>query len=68
MKHNGYLCLAPEEHDIAKLTAPDLPAKGQVVFKFGAQGQGYWINELFIDQVEATIKIAEDTQYISFFV
>ena len=58
-EHNGYLCLAPEEHEVAKFTLPDLPAKAQVVFKFGAQGQGYWNNELFIAQVETAIKIAE---------
>jgi len=39
--HNGYLYLAPEEHEVAKLTLPGFPAKAWVVFKFGAQGQGY---------------------------
>jgi len=31
-EHNGYLCLAPEEHEVAKFTLPDLPAKAWVVF------------------------------------
>ena len=58
-EYGGYLSLAPEEHEIAKLTYPDLPAKARIVFKFGAQGQGYWNNELFIDQVQTAINIAE---------
>ena len=41
------------------MTLPGLPAKAWVVFKFGAQGQGYWNNKLFIAQVETAIKIAE---------
>lgn len=41
------------------MSFPDLPAKARVIFKFGAQGQGYWNNELFITQVQNAINIAE---------
>ena len=58
-EHGGYLHLAPEEHEIATLSSPDLPAKARVIFKFGAQGDGYWNNELFIKQVKTAMKIAE---------
>ena len=30
-----------------------------MVFKFGSQGDGYWNNELFINQVKSAISIAE---------
>ena len=39
-EHEGYLHLFPE-HEIAKFTKPDLPNKARIVFKFGAQGDGY---------------------------
>ena len=58
-EHNGYLRLAPEEHAIAKLAHPNLPMEARIVFKFGAQGDGYWNSDHFISQVENTIKIAE---------
>ena len=54
------LQLSHEEHKLAnKLSVPDLPSKARVVFKFGSQGDGYWNNELFIEQVKTTIRIAE---------
>ena len=40
-EHGGYLQLAPGEHEIAKVSMPDLPQKACVIFKFGAQGDGY---------------------------
>ena len=51
-EHNGYLRLAAEEHAIAKLAHPNLPIEARAVFKFGAQGDGYWNNDHFIAQVE----------------
>lgn len=38
---------------------PNLPCKAQVVFKFISQGDGYWNNELFINEVKTAINIAE---------
>ena len=58
-EHGGYLCLNPEEQEVAKLSQPDLPSAARVLFKFGAQGDGYWNNEHFISQVSTAIKIAE---------
>jgi len=55
-EQNGYLCLAPEEHEVAKLNLPDLPAKVWVVFSLVHKIRS---NELFIAQVETAIKIAE---------
>ena len=58
-EHHGYLQLSPEEHKLAKLSVPNLPPKARVVFKFGLQSDGYWNNELFIDQVKTAMRIAE---------
>ena len=58
-EHGGYLQLTTEEHEVAKLSEPNLPLKARVVFKFGSQGDGYWNNELFINQVKSAISIAE---------
>ena len=58
-EHHGYLQLSPEEHKLAKLSVPNLPPKARVVFKFGSQSDGYWNNELFIDQVKTAMRIAE---------
>lgn len=47
-----YVSLTHEEHEVAKclyLTFQKKPV--WYVFKFGAQGQGYWNTELFISQV-----------------
>ena len=58
-EHGGYLSLSPEEHEIAKVNKPDIPNKAKVVFKFGAQGNGYWNNKLFMAQVKTAMSIAE---------
>ena len=58
-EHCGYLRLTPEEEEVAKLSQPDLPVSARVIFRFGAQGDGYWNNEHFISQVITAIKIAE---------
>lgn len=38
---------------------PNLPIEARIVFKFGAQSDGYWNSDHFISQVENVIKIAE---------
>ena len=58
-EHGGYLQWTTEEHEVAKLSKPNLPLKARVVFKFGSQGDGYWNNEFFINQVKSAISIAE---------
>ena len=58
-EHGGYLQLAEEEHEIAKISMPNIPKKAREIFKFGAQGDGYWNNELFIKQVKIAMSIAE---------
>ena len=58
-EHCGFLRLSAEEYEITKLAKPDLPAAARVLFKFGAQGDGYWNSEHFIAQVKVALKIAE---------
>ena len=38
---------------------PNIPASARIIFKFGAQGDAYWNNKIFISQINTAIKIAE---------
>jgi len=58
-EHSGFLCLSSEEKQVAKLSQPNLPHTARVVFRFGAQGDGYWNSDHFIAQVEKAMQIAE---------
>ena len=58
-EHSGFLRLTSQEHELTKVSQPSLPASARIIFKFGAQGDGYWNSEHFVSQVETAIKIAE---------
>jgi len=58
-EHSGFLRLSSEEQQLARLSQPNLPDTARVIFKFGAQGDGYWNSEHFIAQVDKAMKIAE---------
>ena len=58
-EHSGFLRLSSEEQQLAKLSHPTLSVAARVIFKFGAQGDGYWNSEHFIAQVEKAVKLAE---------
>ena len=55
-EHSGYLCLSPEDQEVAKISHADLPAAARTIFKFGAQGDGYWNIDHFLSQVNTAIK------------
>ena len=58
-EHSGFLSLSSEEQQLARLSQPNLPDTARVIFKFGAQGDGFWNSEHFIAQVDKAMKIAE---------
>ena len=58
-EHSGFLRLSSEEQQLARLSQPNLSDTARVIFKFGAQGDGYWNSEHFIAQVDKAMKIAE---------
>ena len=58
-EHNGYLALSDAEYDQGKQTYPDLQQQARKLLKYGAEFEGYWNSEKFLEQVEAAIKIAK---------
>ena len=58
-EHDGYLTLTDVEYEQGKQHHPNLEKTAQVLFKFGAQSEGYWNSEKFVTQMERAIQIAE---------
>ena len=58
-EHNGYLALTDAEYEQGKQTYPDLQQQARKLLKYGAEFEGYWNNDKFLEQVEAAIKIAK---------
>ena len=58
-KHNGYLALTDAEYEQGKQTYPDLQQQARMLLKYGAEFEGYWNSDKFLEQVEAAIKIAK---------
>ena len=57
--HDSYLVLTDEEHERAKEHYPLILKAARVLFKYGAQSEGYWNCEKFLIQVENAVQIAE---------
>ena len=55
-KHNGYLCL---EFDGEKYSHPVMWKEARYFFKIGAEDEGYWDSDKFLNQVDHSITIAE---------
>ena len=58
-EHDGFLSLTDEEHAQAKVKYPAIPKSARVLFKYGAQAEGYWNYEKFLIQVANAIQISE---------
>ena len=58
-EHGGYLRLSGEEYDSAKDSHPGLWKEARQLLKLGAEYEGYWDSEKFLNQVEHSITIAE---------
>ena len=58
-EHDGFLRLTDEEHAQVKVKYPAIPKSACVLFKYGAQSEGYWNCEKFLIQVENAIQISE---------
>ena len=58
-EHNGYLALTDAEYEQGKQTYPDLQQQARKLLKYGAEFEGYWNSDKFLEQVEAAIKIAK---------
>ena len=58
-EHNGFLALTDVEYEQGKQTYPDLQQQARKLLKYGAEFEGYWNSNKFLEQVEAAIKIAK---------
>ena len=58
-EHSGFLALTDAEYEQGKQTYPDLHQQARKLLKYGAEFEGYWNSEKFLEQVEAAIKIAK---------
>ena len=58
-EHGGYLRLSDEEYERAKSSHPELWKEARRVLKLGAEYEGYWDSNKFLNQVEKSITIAE---------
>ena len=54
-EHNGFLALNPEE----ALQASHLRLKAREILMYGADQEGCWNSDMFMDQVNIAAKIAE---------
>ena len=58
-EHGGYLRLSNEEYEAAKDLHPGLWKEARQLLELGAEYEGYWDSDKFMNQVEHSITIAE---------
>ena len=58
-QHSGFLRLTDSEHDVAKEMDPEFPVTARVLLEYGAERQGYWTSEKFMENIESAARIAE---------
>lgn len=58
-EHYGFLRLSEHEFMQGKVKYPDLQQEARVLLKYGADHEGYWNSEKFLNQLRAAIKIAK---------
>ena len=61
-ERNGYCCLSDEMFQSVSKVDSAVKQSARVIFEFGKGKEGYWNNELFIEQVPSAVKVAE-TKY-----
>ena len=58
-EHGGYLHVKEEEHVLLQETKPECPQAAQMTLEYGAEREGYWTGDRFMQQVEFAVDIAE---------
>jgi len=58
-EHFGFLALTDDEFVRAKVCFPDIQQQARTFLKYGAENEGYWNSDKFLEQVKAAIKIAK---------
>ncbi len=59
--HNrdGYLALYTAIYQSIRAVDPSVPQSAREVFEYGQNRDGYWNNDLFMEQMETAVKVAE---------
>lgn len=58
-EHNGFLALSNAEFEEGKQTYPNLKQEARVKLKIGAEFEGYWNSDKFLQQMVDAIQIAK---------
>lgn len=58
-ERDGYLTLSDSMYQTVVQQDASIPQSARVIFEYGKNRDGYWNNELFIEQMEVAIKVAE---------
>ena len=58
-ERDGYLSIPDGLYETVKQHDPSVPQSARIVFKYGKNRDGYWNNELFVEQMEMAVKVAE---------
>ena len=58
-ERDGYLALSDDLHKMMSQTEPTLPQSGREIFEYGKNKEGYWNNDLFLEQMQVAIRVAE---------
>ena len=58
-EHCGFLCLSSEERERALQLNSQHPISARVILKYGAELEGYWNSDMFMQQVKKACTIAE---------
>ena len=56
---DGYLAIPDAMYETMKQHDPTIPQSARVVFEYGKTRDGYWNNQLFMEQMEVAVKVAE---------
>ena len=58
-QHSGFLKLSDEEHALACARDAKFPKSARVLLEYGAEKQGYWTGEKFMENVKEAVRIAK---------
>ena len=58
-QHSGFLKLSDEEHALACAVDAKFPKSARVLLEYGADKQGYWTGEKFMENVKDAVRIAK---------
>ena len=58
-ERDGYLAISDALYETIKQDDPSVPQSARVIFEYGKTRGGYWNNELFMEQMQVAVKVAE---------